>query len=72
MHPAPVKPTIPFAQFESLDVRVGTIESVRGGPGSLAGVQTLLVVDLEPHPLAGLVSEAMSFDLGHADGSASE
>ena len=28
MTPAPVKPTIPFASFEALDVRVGTITRV--------------------------------------------
>jgi len=34
VQPAPVKPTIPFSQLESIDVRVGTIESVRDVPAS--------------------------------------
>ena len=32
--PAPVKPTVVFATFESLDIRVGTIEAVEEIPGS--------------------------------------
>lgn len=35
---------------------------------ALEGVQTLFVVNLEPRPMAGEVSEGMLFDLGHADG----
>jgi tRNA-binding protein len=34
VQPAPVKPTVTFSQFEALDVRVGTIESVEGVPTS--------------------------------------
>jgi tRNA-binding protein len=36
--------------------------------GSLVGVQTLFVVNLEPRKMAGEVSEAMFLDLGYADG----
>ena len=34
----------------------------------LVGKQALFVVNLEPKPLAGEVSEGMLFDLGYADG----
>ena len=34
MMPAPIKPTIPFAALEALDVRVGTIEAVEDMPHS--------------------------------------
>ena len=34
MTPAPVKPVIPFAALEALDIRVGTIESVEEVPKS--------------------------------------
>ncbi len=34
MQPAPVKPTVPVSQLESLDIRVGTIESVHDVPTS--------------------------------------
>jgi tRNA-binding protein len=34
MTPAPVKPTIPFAALEALDVRVGTITRVEDVPSS--------------------------------------
>jgi tRNA-binding protein len=98
MQPAPVKPTIPFSQFESIDIRAGTIVSVSDVPASkklvrfivdfgdqvrsvvagmkqerddldsLVGVQTLFVVNIEPRTMAGVLSEAMFFDLGYADG----
>lgn len=32
--PAPVKPTVPFAALEALDVRVGTIKKVEDVPSS--------------------------------------
>ena len=98
MTPAPVKPTIAFADFEKLDVRVGTITAVDDVPDSrklaaltvdlgdhtrtvlagikqeradvaaLVGRQALFVVNLPPRTMAGRTSEAMLFDLGHADG----
>lgn len=34
MTPAPVKPTVPFAALEALDIRVGTIEKVEEVPKS--------------------------------------
>jgi methionine--tRNA ligase beta chain len=96
--PAPVKPSVPIAALEALDIRVGTIESVHDVAGSnklvrfvvdfgdrtrtvvagmkkeradvtaLVGVQTLFLVNLEPREMAGVLSEAMFFDLGYADG----
>jgi len=98
MTPAPIKPTVPMAAVEAVDVRVGTIASVhdvpgsrklvcfevdfgdrtrtvvagmrneRADPGALVGVQALFVVNLEPRTMAGVVSEAMFFDLGYSDG----
>jgi tRNA-binding protein len=34
MNPAPIKPTVPFAALEALDIRVGTIERVEEVPKS--------------------------------------
>jgi tRNA-binding protein len=34
MTPAPVKPTVPLAALEALDIRVGTIQAVEDVPGS--------------------------------------
>ena len=96
--PAPIKDTIPFEAFDSIDVRVGTIERVedvegskklvrlvvdfgdhqrtvlaglkgeRDDPTTLEGRQSLFVVNLEPRPMMGEVSEGMLFDIGYADG----
>jgi len=40
----------------------------RENPGELEGRQALFVVNLEPRPMAGEVSEGMLFDIGYADG----
>jgi len=40
----------------------------RPDPSALIGRQTLFVVNLEPRKLSGIVSEAMLFDIGYADG----
>ena len=40
----------------------------RENPAELIGKQALFVVNLEPKPMAGEVSEGMLFDLGYADG----
>jgi tRNA-binding protein len=96
--PAAIKPTVPIAALESLDIRVGTIRSVSDVPGSrkllklvvsfgdhersilagmkleradpqeIVGRQALFVVNLEPRPMAGELSEGMLFDIGYADG----
>ena len=40
----------------------------RTDPQQLVGLQTLCVVNLEPRPMAGDVSEGMLLDIGYADG----
>jgi tRNA-binding protein len=58
MTPAPVKPAIPFAAFEALDVRVGTITKVEDVPGS--GKLCRLAVSFGDHTrtiLAGIRKE---------------
>ncbi|MCG8467748.1 MAG: tRNA-binding protein [Gemmatimonadetes bacterium] len=44
------------------------IKGERADPTELEGRQALFVVNLEPRPMAGEVSEGMLFDLGYADG----
>ena len=58
MTPAPVKPTVPLATLETLDVRVGTIERVEEVEGSRKLVR--LVVHFGDHRrtvLAGVTQE---------------
>jgi tRNA-binding protein len=40
----------------------------RADPREILGKQALFVVNLPPRALAGELSEAMLFDIGHADG----
>jgi methionine--tRNA ligase beta chain len=40
----------------------------RADPREVVGRQALFVVNLPPRRMAGRVSEAMLFDIGHADG----
>jgi tRNA-binding protein len=40
----------------------------RASPAEIVGRQALFVVNLPPKRMAGLVSEGMLFDIGHADG----
>jgi methionine--tRNA ligase beta chain len=40
----------------------------RENPREIEGRQALFVVNLEPRPMAGEVSEGMLFDIGYADG----
>ena len=44
------------------------MKSERAIPRELVGMQALFVVNLEPRPMAGEVSEGMVFDLGYTDG----
>jgi tRNA-binding protein len=63
VQPAPVKPTVPFSQFEALDVRVGTIESVDDVPTSRKLVR--FVVDFGDHRrtvIAGMKQERDDLD----------
>ena len=58
MIPAPIKPTVGIEVLESLDIRVGTINSVEDVPGSSKLVR--LSVDFDDHCrtiLAGLKRE---------------
>ena len=58
MTPAPIKPTVPFASLEALDVRVGTIVRVEEVPKSTKLVR--LIVDFGDHQrtvLAGMKQE---------------
>ena len=58
MTPAPVKPTVPFAALDALDIRVGTIESVEDVPKSDKLLR--LTVDFGDHKrtiLAGMKKE---------------
>lgn len=95
--PAPVKPTISFDLFDSIDIRVGTIERVedipksknlvrftvdfgdhkrtilagikqeRENPKEVEGKQALFIVNLEPKPMMGEMSEGMLVDIGYHD-----
>ncbi|HUL74352.1 MAG TPA: hypothetical protein VLT86_14695 [Vicinamibacterales bacterium] len=40
----------------------------RANPQEIVGRQALFVVNLKPRLMAGLTSEGMLFDIGHADG----
>ena len=44
------------------------IRKERPDPREIEGLQALFVVNLEPRPMAGLVSEAMLLDIGYSDG----
>ncbi len=58
MTPAPLKPTVPLAALEALDIRVGTIEAVEDVPRSEKLVR--LVVSFGDHRrtiLAGMKNE---------------
>ena len=44
------------------------IKQERANPAEILGRQTLFVVNLEPKPVMGEVSEGMLLDLGYADG----
>jgi methionine--tRNA ligase beta chain len=55
--------------FGGRSIRVlAGIRGERANPQELAGRQALFVVNLEPRPMAGEVSEGMLFDIGYADG----
>ncbi len=69
-----IKPVIQMVDLETIDVRVGTIESVapirleRENPREIEGRQALFVVNLPPRTIRDVVSEGMLFDIGYADG----
>ena len=47
---------------------IAGIRTERSNPREIEGKQSLFVVNLEPRPLMGEVSEGMLFDIGYADG----
>ena len=49
--PAPVKPTVPFAALDALDIRLGTITAVADVPGSRKLVR--LTVNFGSHAPSG-------------------
>ena len=53
--------------FATRTVVVG-MKQERKDPGEIEGAQALFVVNLPPRKMAGVVSEAMLFDLGYSDG----
>ena len=44
------------------------MKTERSDPQEIVGLQALFVVNLEPKPMAGELSEGMVFDIGFADG----
>ena len=52
--------------FETRTVVVG-MKQEREDPREIEGSQALFVVNLPPRKMAGVVSEAMLFDLGYSD-----
>lgn len=47
---------------------VAGIRNERENPREIEGRQALFVVNLEPRKMRGVLSEAMLFDIGYADG----
>ena len=47
---------------------IAGLKQERANPKEIEGKQTLFVVNLEPKPMMGQVSEGMLFDIGYADG----
>ena len=53
--------------FATRTVVVG-MKQERDDPGEIEGSQALFVVNLPPRSMAGVLSEAMLFDVGYSDG----
>ncbi|MGR3635001.1 MAG: tRNA-binding protein [Shimia sp.] len=53
--------------FATRSVVVG-MKTERDDPEEIVGLQALFVVNLAPRKMAGVLSEAMLFDIGYADG----
>ena len=47
---------------------VAGIKNERDNPREIEGLQTLIVVNMAPREMAGVMSEGMLFDIGYADG----
>jgi methionine--tRNA ligase beta chain len=61
-----VKLTVDFGDRQR-SVVVG-MKRERERPEEVVGLQSLFVVNLEPRKIHGVLSEAMLFDIGYADG----
>jgi methionine--tRNA ligase beta chain len=61
-----VRLDVDFGSF-TRTVLVG-MKHERADPRTIVGCQALFVVNLAPRRLMGVLSEAMLFDIGHADG----
>src|SRR5438132_13859204 len=61
-----IKLTVSFGD-RPRQILVG-MKQERPDTGALVGEQALLVVNLDPKPMAGEVSQGMLLDIGHADG----
>jgi tRNA-binding protein len=62
-----VKLTVDLGEPERRTVLAG-LKKERSNPKEIEGMQALFVVNLKPRRMRGLVSEAMLFDIGYADG----
>jgi len=47
---------------------IAGLKTERSNPRAIEGMQSLFVVNLEPRPIMGEVSEGLLFDIGYADG----
>ena len=47
---------------------VAGIKNERQNPKEIEGLQALVVVNMEPREMAGVLSEGMLFDIGYSDG----
>lgn len=47
---------------------IAGIKTERSNPREIEGKQSLFVVNIEPRPIMGEVSEGLLFDIGYADG----
>jgi len=61
-----VKLSVDFGDHKR-NILVG-MKKERQNPKELEGRQALFVVNLEPKPMLGEISEGMLFDIGYADG----
>lgn len=61
-----VRMTVDFGDHRR--VIVAGLRRERPNPKAIEGKQALFVVNLEPKPIMGDVSEGMLFDIGYADG----
>lgn len=61
-----VRLTVNFGDFKR-KILVG-LKKERADPQEIEGIQALFVVNLQPKPMAGELSEGMLFDIGYTNG----